>query len=93
MQGLIHQENQEYIVNYMVIKMHSSCEELADIPGTRLFVGDQAFFSPKLLFRFSYLGKSDFFFFSVRYFSSTIYIDPIRVWNTDLLISGAFLSN
>lgn len=73
MQEFIQQGNKVYIVSCLVTKMHSSCDELADTPGTRLFIGDQDFFTPKLLFRLSYLWKSDFF--SAECFSSAIYID------------------
>lgn len=44
MQELIQQGNKVYLVTYVVIEMHSSCEELADTPGMRLPIGDQAFF-------------------------------------------------
>lgn len=65
------------------------CGELAGTPGMKLSMSDQALFTHKLLFRFSYLGKWDFFF-PVEYFSATIYIHCSRIWNIDLLILGAF---
>lgn len=43
MQELIQQGNKVYMVSYLVIKMHWSCEELADTPGTKLSTGDQVF--------------------------------------------------
>lgn len=45
MQELIEPGNKVYLVTYMVIKMHSSCEELADTPGMRLSVGEAFFHS------------------------------------------------
>ena len=79
------------IVSYLTIKIHSSSEELADILGMRLSTGDQAFFSLKLLlFRVSYLGTCNFFQWSI---SSLQVTDSSRVWNTAILILGAFLSN
>lgn len=85
MQEQMQQGNKVSTVSYRSLK----CAELAGTPGMKLSMSDQALFTRKLLFRFSYLGKWDFFF-PMEYFSATICIHCSRIWNIDLLILGAF---
>lgn len=59
MQEQMQQGNKVSTVSYRSLK----CAELAGTPGMKLSMSDQALFTCKLLFRFSYLGKWDFFFF------------------------------